>query len=119
MASRKLKATRPKPPEGMSDDAYTEFHRVCDVLEAEGRLDDADPAQLCLYAQTWDIYQLAVAGVRKNGIVTAYSNGNDGPSAYFRAMKEMGRLLRGLLKDLDFAPGARGKGDLEVADLEF
>lgn len=102
-------ADRPAPPEGLAGEALLEWHRVCDELQADGRLDKADRAILVLYCQTWHEYQEATHGVRQHGLVIRYSNKMVAPSPYFKIRKETGALLQKLLGDLGLTPAARNR----------
>jgi P27 family predicted phage terminase small subunit len=101
---------RPQPPEGLSEEATLEFHRVCDALDDAGRLGSADQSHLTLYAQTWDVHQRAMAQVAADGPVTTYSNGMKGPSPYWKVAREAATQLRRLMNDLGLTPASGGGG---------
>lgn len=101
--------TRPKAPDHLSVEAVSEWHRVCDELEAVGRLDALDRAPLTLYVETWSLYQDAMAHVRKHGVIVKYANGVPGQSPFYKTSRELVTQMRGQLSDLGLPPLARAK----------
>lgn len=113
---------RPKAPPEVQGEALLEWERVCNELDAAGRLDKADRAVLVLYTQTWEIYIAAMRGVGAHGAVVKHPNGVAGPSPFYKVSRETAFQLQKLLADLGLTPAARTKvkAVAEVpADLDF
>lgn len=100
---------RPKAPPEVQGEALLEWERVCDELDAAGRLDRADRAVLTLYAQTWEIYQQAMRAVSSHGAVVKWPNGTPGASPFYKVSRETAFQLQKLLADLGLTPAARTK----------
>jgi P27 family predicted phage terminase small subunit len=99
-----------------------EWHRVCDELDAAGKLDKADRAVLTVYCTTWQEHHKASKAVAEYGSVIKYSNGMVGQSPYYKVMRETATLLRGYLADLGLTPATRHKGasaGSTTDDLDF
>ena len=120
MAATKT-ANRPTPPEEIEGEALLEWHRVCDELEAAGRLDKADRAVLTVYVEIWAVHRAATAAVAKYGPVIKFHTGVPAQSPFYKTQRETATLLRRLLADLGLTPAARGKGATsnEEDDLEI
>lgn len=119
MANPTTKAERPNPPEELDGEALLEWHRICDELEAVGRLDKTDRAVLTLYAETWQTWRSAAKAVAKSGSVIRYPNNVVGPSPFYKVMRETGQQLRGLLADMGLTPTTRGAAAGDNDDLKF
>jgi P27 family predicted phage terminase small subunit len=114
------KTNRPAPPDELDGEALLEWQRICEELDATGRLDKADRAILCVYVETWATWKAAAAATAKSGAVVKYSNGVPGQSPFYKTMRETAAQLRKLLSDLGLTPAARGKGDTpDDGGLEF
>lgn len=101
--------TRPTPPDTLADAALLEFHRVCDLLEADGRLSAADGPLITVYAETSAIYSDVMRHVRQHGAVVKWPNGTVGPSPFYKTSRECATQLRGMLADLGLNPLTRTK----------
>lgn len=117
----KTRTNRPIAPEELDGEALLEWQRVCDELDAIGRLDKTDRAVLMLYAETWQAWRAAAKAVAKGGSVIRYPNKTVGPSPFYKVMKELASQLRGLLNDLGLTPMSREQGgaDDDDGDLEI
>jgi len=98
---------RPIPPPEIQGPALAEWTRVCDELDAAGRLDRADRAVLIVYVQTWAVYQWATERVTAFGPVINHHNGVAGPSPFYKVSRETALQLQKLLADLGLTPAAR------------
>jgi P27 family predicted phage terminase small subunit len=113
--------SRPAPPDELDAEALLEWHRVCDELDAAGRLDKADRALLTLYCQTWEIYSDAMKGVRAWKAVVKQHNQTAGPSPYYKISRETSNQLHKMLASMGLTPESRrGKAATqEPGDLEL
>lgn len=118
---RKRPAHHPDPPEDIDGEALLEWHRIVDELDSQGALARTDRALLTIYVETWAAHRIAARRVASEGAVKEYINGNDGPSPYFKVMKETAVQLRRILKDLMLTPSSRRstEGAVEMEDLDI
>jgi P27 family predicted phage terminase small subunit len=109
MAKKTNNATdkRPRPPEDLDGEAFLEWNRLCDELEAVGRLEKADRAIILLAAQTYANWMIATQHVAKYGTIVKAHNGVAGRNPYYGVQKETSVLLRGLYADLGLTPATR------------
>lgn len=118
----KTKTNRPLPPEDLHDEALLEWHRICDELDAAGRLDKADRAVIAAYVKTWANNCAATRGVNAHGPIIKYPNGVVAESPFCKLQMSTAKLMLNYLTALGLTPAARGKGaDASAAtgDLDF
>lgn len=120
-AKQKSKANRPAPPEDLDGEALLEWHRVCDDLDAAGKLATTDRALIHLYAQTWQTWCVAQRFVNRTGPVIKFPNGAVGQNPFYKTANETLARLTALLKEMGLTPSARGAafnsddaGDLDI-----
>ena len=121
MKRKKRPAHFPEIPEDIDGESLLEWERIVKELDANGSLARTDRALITVYVETWAVHRQAARRVANEGSVLEYSNGNLGPSPYFKVMKETGVQLRRLLKDMQLTPSSRrgAEGAVEMEDLEI
>lgn len=105
---------RPIPPEHLEGEALLEWHRVCDELHSQNRLEKVDRAVLTLYAETWATWQGALRHVAKYGAVIKLHNNVAGRNPYYQVMRESALILRQLLADMKLTPACRRGTDSQI-----
>jgi P27 family predicted phage terminase small subunit len=100
---------RPEPPAWITGDGLTEWHRVCDEMEAMGTLATADLAVLAAYARAWQDLCTAARELDRRPLTETTSNGNTVISPMLGAKNRATDLLIKLVQQLGLSPSSRAR----------
>lgn len=104
----------PPCPEGLSDTARDEWHRITKLLKKLGLVTELDRVALAMYCQAWATWVEAQAEIAKTGKVVKSPSGYPILNPWLSVANAAYKQMQTLLSEFGFSPAARSR--IIVAD---